>query len=133
VLIAYGLQGLVTIAAGVSCVWIWRQQSDIRLKGASLLIGALLSTPYVLDYDFVVFGMALALLTSYGLDHGFFPWEKTVIALSWVLPSLARGLAKTFGLPVGLLLLTVILGFVLAHARAEKRRLVCCRTFNPST
>jgi hypothetical protein len=97
--------------------WIWYQDQDVRLKGAALLIGTLLSTPYVLDYDFVLLGMANALMVSYGLQRGFVPWEKTAMALMWLLPSAVRSL-NTFA-PAGFLLLIVALAFVLTHVRRE--------------
>ena len=117
--LAYGLQGLVALVVALGCWRIWRWDGDGRLKGAALLTGALLSTPYVLDYDFVVLGMALALLVSYGLDHGFLPWEKTALALSWLLSGGARVVAMTLGLPVGVLILGGVFGFVMAHVRTE--------------
>src|SRR5215207_3103529 len=72
--LAYGLQAVVTGGALVGCVWIWRADVDHRLKGAALITGVLLSSPYVLDYDLVVFGMALALLAAHGFDRGFLRW-----------------------------------------------------------
>src|SRR5215208_5554535 len=48
--LAYGLQAVVTGGVLVGCVWIWRAAVDPRLKGAALITGALLSSPYVLDY-----------------------------------------------------------------------------------
>jgi hypothetical protein len=119
--LAYGLQGLVAAAVAIGCWRIWRRGFDLRLKAAALLVGALLSTPYVLDYDFVVLGMALAFLVSYGLDHGFLPWEKTALALSWLLSGSARALATTLGLPIGLVVLIGVFGFVIAHARTAKQ------------
>jgi hypothetical protein len=75
----------------------------------------------MLDYDFVMFGMAVALLVSYGLSHGFKPWEKTVLALSWLIPGGARILTKSVGIPVGFLLLVVVFGYVIAHVETDKR------------
>jgi hypothetical protein len=104
------------------CCWrIWRRDFDWRLKAAALLVGTLLSTPYVLDYDFVVLGMAVALLVSYGLDQGFLPWEKTALALAWVLSGTARPITTILGLPIGILVLMGVFGLVVAHARAAKQ------------
>ena len=102
---AYAAQALVTAASVVACVWIWRSDTSLRLKGAALLTGAMLSSPYVLDYDFVVFGMALAFLAAHALEHGFERWEKTLIAVAWFTPLCARALAQTILLPIGFLTL----------------------------
>ena len=105
---AYGLQAIVTAGVLILCTRIWRGAADLRLKGAALLVGALLSTPYVLDYDFIVLGMAIALLASYGLDCGFKPWDKTLLALAWFMPLVARPIARTIYLPIGLLTLVAL-------------------------
>jgi hypothetical protein len=100
-------------------VWLWRRETSFRLKGAALLIGALLSSPYVLDYDFIVFGMALALLVAHGIARGFLPWEKTLIAFAWFAPLCARTLAQTILLPLGFLTLATVFVWVIVRARAE--------------
>jgi hypothetical protein len=117
--LAYGLQALVTGFSVVTCVWLWRRETSFRLKGAALLIGALLSSPYVLDYDFIVFGMALALLVAHGIARGFLPWEKTLIAFAWFAPLCARTLAQTILLPLGFLTLATVFVWVIVRARAE--------------
>ena len=117
---AYLLQAVVTTGAAAACLWIWRQNVGFRLKGAALLTATLLSTPYVLDYDLTVLGMALALLVAHGLEHGFRPWEKTVFALAWLLPSGGRGIAMLLPLPVGFAVLAMVFGLILARVRAER-------------
>jgi hypothetical protein len=114
---AYALQIIVTLTSAGLTVWIWRQDCDLRLKGAALLVGTLLATPFVLDYDFVLLGMANALMVSHGRQRGFVPWEKTAMALMWLLPSAVRSL-NAFA-PAGFLLLTAALAFVLTHVRRE--------------
>ena len=41
--VAYGLQAIVTAGVLILCTRIWRGAADLRLKGATLLVGALLS------------------------------------------------------------------------------------------
>lgn len=118
--LAYALQGIVTLGALIGCVWIWRSGADDRLKGAALLVGVLLSSPYVLDYDFIAFGMALALFTAYGLERGFHPWEKTLIALAWFAPVIAREIQRLTYLPLGFLMLIAIFALVVLRVRAEQ-------------
>lgn len=114
---AYVLQGIVTFAALAACTWVWRRPLDLRIKGAALLTGTLLSSPYMLDYDLVAFGLALALLAAHALEHGFRPWEATVLALAWISPVADRSVAKLTCVPLGFLMLAAV--FLLALARAE--------------
>ncbi len=57
-----------------------------RLKYAALLVAALLTTPYCLDYDMVLLGPALAFVLAHGVEKGFAPFEKSLLAAAWVVP-----------------------------------------------
>lgn len=100
---AYALQGIVTVAVLIVVALVWRSGADERLKAALLLVGTLLTTPYCLDYDFMILGPALAFAVSYGLEHGFRPWEKSVFAVVWMVPAVARVVAASTDIPLGLL------------------------------
>jgi alpha-1,2-mannosyltransferase len=119
VVLAYAAQAMVTAVTVIACVWIWRSDAGLRLKGAALLTGAMLSSPYVLDYDFILLGMALALMAAHALECGFRPWEKTLIAVAWLTPLVARTLAQALMLPVGFLMLVTVLAMIVIRVRAE--------------
>jgi hypothetical protein len=118
--VAYGLQALVTAGVLLGCLQIWRSRVALRLKGAAMLTGALLSSPYVLDYDFPVFGMAVAFLAAHGLERGFYRWERTLLALAWFMPACARTLAGVTYVPVGFLTLLAVFVLILFRARSEQ-------------
>ncbi len=113
---AYEVQAVVTTAVAVSCAWIWRRPADLRLKGAALLTGTLLSIPYVLDYDMVILGMALALFVSHGIEHGFRPWAKTMVAVLWLLPAARWMLVAVIPVPVVFLLNATFFAMILREA-----------------
>jgi hypothetical protein len=117
--VAYGLQAFVSVGVAAGCIWIWRSRADHRLKGAALLTGALLSSPYVLDYDLVVFGMALALLVAHGLHRGFYRWEKSLLALGWFVPVCARTIAGTAYMPLGFFTLVAIFALTMVRGRSS--------------
>jgi len=119
--LAYAAQAVVTVASVAACVWIWRSAVSLRIKGAALLVGAMLSSPYVLDYDFILLGMALALMVAHALEHEFRPWEKSLIALAWATPLIARSLAQMLLLPFGFLVLAAVFAMIVARAHAEMR------------
>jgi hypothetical protein len=118
--LAYGFQAMVTLPALAVCVWIWRSDAAHRLKGAALLTAALLSSPYVLDYDLIAFGLAIALLVAHGLDHGFHAWEKTVLALAWLSPALDRSVTGVTFIPLGFLVLAAVFLLVVKRVYAER-------------
>ena len=53
VLLAYAAQVIVTLAVTFFLVRIWRSESALPFKAAALIAGAVLVTPYSLDYDIV--------------------------------------------------------------------------------
>lgn len=111
--LAYTVQAIVSAGTIAALAIVWRRRTDTRLKAATLLVASLIATPYVLDYDMVVLAPALAFALSYGLEKGFDPYEKSGLALVWVLPLFARPLGG-LGVPIGAI---VMLGFFADLAR----------------
>ena len=69
------------------------QPAAFALKAAALLIGTMLATPYSLDYDLMLLAPAIAFLAADGIERGFAPYEKTVLAALWLVPLIARSVA----------------------------------------
>jgi len=113
---AYAAQGIAAFACAAILAALWRSDTDQRLCAAALLSGALLATPYALDYDMMMLGPAIALLVSYGLEHGFRPYEKLILAVAFCMPLIARSVAGATGVPIGVV--SVVLLFALAPAKA---------------
>ena len=118
--LSYGLQGIVTLFVLAATVWIWWSPVSHRLKGAALLTGVLLSSPYVLDYDLPVFGLALAFFVAHGMEKGFGHWEKTAIAAAWIMPIATREFSRLTYVPIGFLALATIFLMVLHRAYSER-------------
>ena len=112
VTLAYAVSATVALCVLAGVAWLYRRGADWRPAGAALLSGALLTTPYCLDYDMMLLGPALGLLVSYRLERGFAPWEKTLLAVIWLSPMLARLVARHLDLPLGLAAIAGV--FVLA-------------------
>jgi alpha-1,2-mannosyltransferase len=116
---AYGVQAIIALFALGSVIKAWRSAAPLGIKQAVLVIAGLLATPYLFDYDMALLAPAIALATLVGLEEGFGPWEKTLLAFLWVLPGIARPIAVYTGLPivpVGLALGLVILMSRVRHA-----------------
>ena len=111
---AYGAQTLVTAAVLVSLAWLWRSCREPALCAAALLAATVLTTPYALDYDEIVLGPALALVAVHGTQHGFAPFEKSILALTWIMPLMARTLGA-LGLPLGPLVTVLFYAVIVAR------------------
>ncbi len=121
VAIAWVAQGAATLLALAAIARTWSLDGDIRLKAALLLVAGLLCTPYCFEYDTVVFGPAIALAVSYGLERGFPPWQKTLLALIWISPLFAGLVAHVTRVPLGMLTIAGF-GALLLRTMAAGRR-----------
>lgn len=99
-MLAYGVQAAISLGvAGVLAQSAWKSAWSPGLA-ALTLTGALLVTPFVLDYDMVLLAFPLLWLTGQGLRDGFGDWEKLAILLAFAAPAFARPVAMNFGIPV---------------------------------
>lgn len=116
---AYAAQGALALALAASIVWLWRSQAAFELKAAALAVASLLATPYVLDYDMVVLGIAIAFLVRHGLTRGFHPYELSLLALAWAVPFLTRSIAGLSGIPLGLIVMLALYAMTLRRAASD--------------
>ncbi len=114
--LAYALQGGATTGFAAALIWLWRGAAPYPVKAAALCLGALLATPFVLDYDMLIAAPALAFAAIDGRRRGFMPWEKTALAALWLAPLVARTLTHAIMIPLGVL--TMSAAFILLLRRA---------------
>jgi alpha-1,2-mannosyltransferase len=115
--LAYALQGATILALGVALIWLWRSAASFPLKAAALCLATILATPYSFDYDMMVLAPAIAFLAADGLTRGFGPWQKTALALLWLVPLVARSVAQLSLIPLGVPAMLIV--FVMILRRAE--------------
>ncbi len=114
--LAWGLQA---VSALVAIIGMWRitRMTRGQASGAALVCATLLTTPFLLDYDFTLLGVPLAWLFNRARDEGFLAWEKIALLAGFVLPLAARPLAMSLHLPIAPL---VVLGLLTCiHRRAQ--------------
>lgn len=99
--IAYTVHILSAVMAVGMSVVVWRAACPVIVKGAVLVVGTMLITPYGWDYDLVALTFVVAWLARDAQRIGFMPWEKFALALLLTMPLLMGGLAKTIGLQHG--------------------------------
>ncbi len=115
---AYACQAVLTAGVALAVAWLWWGRADMRLKSGALIVGTLLSTPYVLDYDMVVLGPALGFAASWERERGSHPWLASLLAMVWVAPILTRSVAGYTLVPLGLIAMMAFFAAMVRFGRA---------------
>jgi hypothetical protein len=123
---AYAVQGAATVAAMGAVLWVTRAARP-NLRNAAVCAAAMLSTPYVLDYDLVVLCLGVAFLVADGIERGFLPWEKSLLAIAWIAPLIARPLAEVSFVPLGQFAVVAVLALALRRSLALDGRALPAR------
>jgi len=118
--LAYAAQLALALGIAAALVWLWRGAAAYPVKAAALLIGSLLATPFILDYDLMLLAPAIAFLAADGMRRGFGPYEKSMLAALWVAPLIARSAAQTVLLPLGVLAMLAAFALLLRRAIADR-------------
>jgi hypothetical protein len=113
---AYSVQAVATAACVIAVAWWATQRRAPELRNALVCAAALVSTPYVLDYDFVVLLPALAFLWLDGERSGWLSWDKSALALVWIAPLVARNVAQYSYVPLGLLTALIVAAVTLRRS-----------------
>ncbi len=122
--LAYALQGAVAIAAIAATTWAWRSKIPHAVQCAVLCLATPLVTPYVLDYDLVLLALPIAWLALEGREHGFLPWEKTMLFLLWILPLVSREAGSVLHIPLAAPVLILGLAVALYRVRSSTQHVV---------
>lgn len=117
---ASALQAVVTAGAIAGTAWLWWIRAAFPLRAAALLAGSLLATPYLLDYDLVLLGPAIAFLARHGFAHGFRRWEATLFAFCWFVPLASRHLAFFAGLPAAWFAVAALFAVAIGRAVGQE-------------
>lgn len=94
--LSYIVQGAVgvTVASMLAMVC-WRRSYTPEL-GALMLVGAVLVTPFVLDYDLLLLMPAMIVIAA----SAYRSWEKLAVFLAFAAPAFARPLGMNLRLPI---------------------------------
>jgi hypothetical protein len=118
--LAYAAQIALAVMLAASLAWLWHSDAAFELKAAGLAVASLLATPYVLDYDLVVLGIAIVYFARLGLNQGFRTCEISLLAAAWIAPLWSRGIAQVTAIPLGLLVLLALYVLILRRAVLDR-------------
>jgi len=116
---AYALQGVSALCAALAVWTVWRADQPMELKGAALLVGTFLASPYAWDYDMVVLVFAVAWLATEAVRTGFRPWERLAMAGVVALPVVIGPLANATRVQLGPVMLWAVMALIVARAQSS--------------
>jgi len=122
VTLAYALQGAVTLVVAAALIWLWRGNASFPRKAAALLIGTLLATPYSLDYDLMLLAPAIGFLAADGFARGFGSYEKSLLAILWIVPLITRAIAETTLIPLAVPAMLCAFVIILLRSNAARTK-----------
>ena len=94
-------QAVSAALAGGAVIRLWRGAPRPGVRGAALAAGALLATPFLLDYDLTILGLGLAWLAADRQGGAMSSRRVTLVAALWCAPLLLRPLGLGLSLPIG--------------------------------
>ena len=114
--LAYAAQTGVAVFAMGGLVWLRRRAPGSAAEGPAMIVAAVLTSPFLLDYDLVILAAPLAWMLREGARKGFLNWEKTTLAAAFALPLVSRTLATQAHLPLAPLVMVMLFLLVLKRA-----------------
>jgi hypothetical protein len=117
--LAYAVQVAVMLVVAGGLAWLRRSRASFPIKAAALAIGTILATPYSLDYDLMLLAPAIAFLAADGMQRGFRPWQKSLLAALWLVPILARPVSQATLIPLAVPAMLVVFAWLLRRAMTQ--------------
>jgi len=119
---AYAAHAVVAFLAAIAVAWIWWRRLDRSLCYAALIVGTLLVSPYLYDYDLVLLAPALMWFAEYALRRGWKRGEREVMVVAWLMPGLVVALYALLHVQLAVLALLALFGVILRRGWEEWRK-----------
>jgi multidrug transporter EmrE-like cation transporter len=113
---AYALHAVLAAAVAAVVAWVWHRRRATAASAAVLVVGALLVSPHVYDYDLAVLAVAIATLGWAAYSSEPLPGERAALMLAWFTPMIVLGSVTYVGVQLGTVCLLIV--FAVAVRRA---------------
>jgi alpha-1,2-mannosyltransferase len=98
--LAYGLQAVATVSAGIIVVAAWRRQLSLPTRAAALAAATVVAAPLVLLYDLMLAAVAAAWLVRDRNSPAASAWEMVLLAVIYLVLLDGRTLAEEWHVPI---------------------------------
>ncbi|MCP5382499.1 MAG: DUF2029 domain-containing protein [Kordiimonadaceae bacterium] len=107
--ISYIIHTIFALFTAASVIWIWLKDVDQRIKKASLCVGTVLMSPFMLSYDLTLLAVAIAYLADYSIKKNFQAALINLLCIIWASPFIITILSMYIKLPWIPVLLSIFL------------------------
>jgi len=105
------------IGVTAAVIWVWVRGASPARRDSLLVLGLLLYTPHIFNYDLAMLALPLAWLGWEGYRKRYLLGEPILLALGWLLPLFLLPLQQTgMRMPIGPLVLGTLFLFTWRRA-----------------
>ena len=115
--LAWTAQIAVTAVASVVVYRIWRSAAAFEGKCAILSLCALIASPWVSSYDYLLSVFCVCWMTTVIAKLGAVAWERLAVALLYLTPFLAIFSSSLLRMALGPIAICIVLPFVLSRVK----------------
>jgi hypothetical protein len=119
--IANGVHIFVALTVTVVVGWLWTRRTSSDLRKAALVLGSLLISPHLFDYDLVWLAWPIGWFVMHALKHGWKTGERLLLILAWVSPVAGGLLAHVARIQITPLIIILLLAAVARRAQINGR------------
>ena len=118
--VALVVQTIACLATIATLWFIWRRTDDLATRSLAWAAGSLLATPFVFDYDLVIFTLPFAALAWRATHERIRPVAVAAMTLMWFSGVLVRPVAAMLGLQIAPLAIAALFAYATWRALPER-------------
>lgn len=116
------LQICAAVVSALLVWWIWRGKASTPVRSAALISATLIAVPLALVYDLTLSLAAIACLIRAARQERFLPWEKAILAATFLVPLYQIQIGELTHLSPAPFATAGLLALCVLHARRESHR-----------
>jgi hypothetical protein len=88
------VHGAVALVCSCAVAWTWARRSAPWLRNSALVLGCLLASPHLFEYDLVWLTWPVGWMSLHALERGWQRGERELLMLAWALPLVGDVLSR---------------------------------------
>jgi hypothetical protein len=114
------VHAVVALLVAVAVGWLWIRQASPYLRKAALVLGCLLISPHLFDYDLVWLTWPVGWLTMHALQYGWHAGERILLMLAWAAAMVCDLLTDMTNIQITPLIILLLLATVVRRYKVQR-------------